>query len=55
MLDFAEKQAGLLGLRRLELRVITDNPRARTLYLRRGFTKYQEGAGYCLMAKKIGQ
>ena len=55
MLDFAEKQAGLLGLRRLELRVITDNPRARTLYLRRGFTKYQEGAGYSLMAKKIGQ
>jgi len=55
MLDFAEKQAGLLGLRRLELRVINDNPRARTLYLRRGFTTYQEGAGYSLMAKKIGQ
>ena len=54
MLDFAEKQAGLLGLRRLEIRVINDNPRARTLYLRRGFTTYQEGAGYSLMAKKIG-
>jgi RimJ/RimL family protein N-acetyltransferase len=54
MLDFAEKQAGRLGLRRLELRVIDDNLRARTLYLRRGFVPYQTGVGYCLMAKNIG-
>ena len=55
MLDFAEKQAYQLGLRRLELRVINDNSRARTLYSRRGFATYQEGAGYSLMAKNIGR
>lgn len=54
MLNFAEKQAGLLGLRRLELRVIDDNLRARALYVRRGFVTYQTGVGYCLMAKDIG-
>ena len=55
MLGFAEKQAGRLGLRRLELRVIDDNLRAKTLYLRRGFVPYQTGVGYCLMAKNIGK
>lgn len=55
MLDFAEKQAGLLGLRRLELRVIDDNQRARALYLRRGFVIYNAADGNYLMAKNIGR
>jgi RimJ/RimL family protein N-acetyltransferase/dTDP-4-dehydrorhamnose 3,5-epimerase-like enzyme len=55
MIEFAEIQARCLGLDRLELRVIDDNPRARALYLRRGFVSYQTGDGYCLMAKNIGR
>jgi RimJ/RimL family protein N-acetyltransferase/dTDP-4-dehydrorhamnose 3,5-epimerase-like enzyme len=55
MLDFAEMQARRLGLDRLELRVIDDNPRARALYIRRGFLAYQTGGGYCLMAKNISR
>ena len=55
MLEFAQDQAKILGLPRMELRVVVSNLRAIRLYLRAGFTHVSEQGGSYLMQKTIGR
>jgi RimJ/RimL family protein N-acetyltransferase len=55
MLEFTQDQAKILGLPRMELRVVVSNLRAIRLYLRAGFTHVSEQGGSYLMQKTIGR
>lgn len=62
LLDHAERRAKALGKTRLTLEVRPDNPRAREVYKRNGFTRigtrkdfYEDGADAVRMAKVLGR